>query len=112
MSISENARNESRMLIQTVQDGLLCSFLVYVEPVKDNLIYKDLVECNEIGMAVNISLPCPAGPEGNELIRAWTKFCKSNCIDANYIEASSNKIPSIAKARWWAMYSNQVYPTL
>ena len=112
MSTSENACNENLMFIQTVHDGLLCSFLVHIDPVKDNLIYKDLFECNEIGMAVNISLPCPAGPEGNELIRAWTKFCESNCIDANYIEASSNNMPAIAEARWWAIYSKKVYSTL
>jgi len=50
-------------------------------------------------------------PEGNELIQPRTEFCKSNCIDANYIESSSNNMPAIAKACWWAMYSNQVYPT-
>jgi len=112
MSTSENACNENLMLIQTVEDGLLCSFLVYVDPVKDNLIYKDLFECNEIGMAVNISLPCPTGPGGNELIEAWTRFFKSNCIEENYIEASSNNLPAIAKARWWAIYSKKVYSTL
>jgi len=112
MSIPENACNENLMFIQTVHDGLLCSFLVHVDPVKDNLIYKDLFECNEIGMAVNISLPCPTGPGGNELIEAWTRFCKSNCTEANYIEASSNNLPAIAKARWWAIYSKKVYSTL
>jgi len=101
MSTCENGL----MLIQTVQNGFPCNFLAYVDPEKDNLIYKDLLECKEMGMAVNISLSCPGFREGNELIQAWTQFFKTNCVDSNYINTNVINLPAIAKASWWVMYS-------
>jgi len=59
-------------------------------------------------MAVKISLPC-AATEGTELIQAWTKFCNSKCIDANSVETSAVRLPDIAKAKWWAMYSYEKF---
>jgi len=41
MSVLENAGKNHLMLVQTIEEGLPCSFFVYVDRVKDNLIYKD-----------------------------------------------------------------------
>jgi len=105
MSRARAALDDTLMFIQTVEDGFLRSFLVHVDPERHPLIHEDLVGCGDIGMAVKISLPRAGYPEGNELIQEWTKFCYSQCVDANHVETSALRLPDIAKARWWAMYS-------